>query len=204
MFLSVDLDYWNDDSADLSQIEPFLKLVLGASKQQDAPAFACTNHQQMLKAINISNARTLVNIDYHSDLCEPDVTELNCGTWVGYTRWRQQGRYVWLRPHPTPYDGACNASKTQLNRGSWRHGTDWKKAQGLYIRPKHLTRCVNQLLKTHILKGVGFCLSPSFSCPDLLTLGNKLVHQFKLPFLQGRNNENYGRKCKPPFNSYRT
>ena len=202
MYLSIDLDFWNayPGIGIIKHPVQVIKNMVALCKEQDVQVRACMNHQQMLPWVNASNARTLVNIDFHSDVCEPDATELNCGTWITYVKWRKVGTYIWLRSQENPYDGACNTRRVQYQPSSWKHGLDWKRVSSREVFPT--TTClmskINKLLETHLLKGVGICLSPQYTYTPVLEAGRELIKQLEIPYQKGRANENYGRRCAPP------
>lgn len=118
-FLSLDIDFFN-----LSNHKPLgqkpkifeskaallatLERITDLAKKTNIPLHAVTNHQQMLGAVNNSQAERLVNIDFHSDLCcvDSNLHEINCGTWINYITWRSEGKYLWIHSG-TAEEGDC-------------------------------------------------------------------------------------------------
>lgn len=106
-FLSVDLDYWTQESDDKEAIVFFEEL-----QKEKKPTFLVQSHEEMLPAINASGCLRLVNMDAHSDLAErrhfgpPNASynrpgafrevDLRDGTWVSCVKWRRRGEYLWV------------------------------------------------------------------------------------------------------------
>lgn len=196
IYLSIDIDFWDEAETANKAITNILdKLPKGT------PKLAVMNHQQLLKAVNNSNANTLINIDTHSDFAGSTVNELNCGTWVAYVNWREEGRYVWYRSGPNSDQGRCD-----WNGNSWNSGTDW-----MITKTAHREQNYNfsEHLKLDNVVGVGICLSPDFN-NDKLFFGVKggftalgvrktfeevfreLIKKYNIPYLKGRRDEQFG------------
>ena len=149
-YLSIDLDYWN--YCKTSAI-PKLDQMVDRAEGLGIPIVVVTNHQQLLREVDSSPTRELINIDTHSDLAGADVQHLSCGTWVSYVQWRLQGLYYWMRSTVSTTVGACTP------HGSWRHDHDWGTVRTRYVNPdtidliRYLKGCV----------GIGICLSPSYT-----------------------------------------
>ena len=62
-YLSVDLDFWN--FLDLKDCRNFMKEV----KATNLPITLVDDHADLLKRINKRKCSKIINIDYHSDIC---------------------------------------------------------------------------------------------------------------------------------------
>jgi len=117
MILSLDLDYFNPFIQTLEQEEKLraslISLFLSARKK-GIPVTAYTNHHQILPLVNQCKTRTLINYDSHSDLMmeryvwEDGNDGLNCGTWVSFVKWRNEGEYRWVHALRGVQAGCCN------------------------------------------------------------------------------------------------
>ena len=193
-YLSIDIDYWRKFPG---RVQEDLRRTLRCARARNVPIVAVMNHQQMLKEVNESDARRLINIDAHSDLADSEVDELNCGTWVSYVRWRRSAEYIWLRSN-TGWGGSCNwgmHSRRATAKG-WSMGSDWKKVS---------TECQGTSLEVSTLMkgcvGVGICMSPSWCTMSGEIVFQNLVDEFEIPYRKGtREEDNVRRKnVKPPF-----
>lgn len=129
-FLSVDIDFWVG-SKNVS-IEPsldvFLAQLTSAAQKQHIPITAVDSHQQMLPLVNASTARTLINIDAHSDLTDDKIDFLQCGTWVSFVKWRKEGQYCWITNPCMKNEGDCNGDAPIFCPRSIRSDlSDWKQ-----------------------------------------------------------------------------
>lgn len=184
IFLSIDLDFWRFPE----EAVPAIEQVVGFVRQRGLPCTVVMNHQQILPLINASPARTLVNIDEHSDLSGPPINDLNCGTWVSYVRWRAEGRYLWVRNHPNSYHGCCNGG---LGRWNYRH--EWASARTTHAA-QH--RALDGRLTSDVIEVV-LCLSPAFTPEAVYDVGRKMLKGF--PYRREVKNEHQqGRTCRPP------
>ena len=183
-YLSVDIDYWVD-------LDPLRMLFevgrLLEERPESVPVTAVMNHQQLLWNVNRSEARRLINIDYHSDIREQTIGELHCGSWVSYVTWRTEGEDIWVRPSDDSSLGACNSSLY------WNDLTDWQKTRGLFRDPKRFS--LHTLLKG--CTGIGLCMSPAFVKPKARELFLALVKEYKLPYRSGDVTEFSGVTRKP-------
>jgi len=130
--LSIDLDYWNRVTTESVE---FLKKVVSL----DVPIALTKHHHQVLPFVNKHKTKVLMNIDYHSDLCEDDegggLPALDCGSWVNHVRWRKSGEYVWVCPNKTNcyYDGAgrCDSERDRTTDPFKNRNTGWYDAKVL-------------------------------------------------------------------------
>lgn len=107
-YLSVDIDFFAPPYyASDEEVLTFLDLLRDVAAKKNVPIHAMMNHNQMLKYVDCSSARRLINLDAHSDLADKDVDERNIGTWISYVKWRKEGEYFWLRNAHDPWAGEC-------------------------------------------------------------------------------------------------
>lgn len=200
--LSVDIDFWNYRNNPEKSLKRYLSRLSHLSKERCVPIHAITNHQQILKWVNKSSARKIINIDTHSDLAWACVDRLNCGTWVNYVAWREEGSYHWVR-NCSAYSGDCTGTIEIFKDGSKplrypaRIGSaykdlkpwDWKNISHSYGRlPK-----LENLDLTEII----VCESPSYSYRNLISIFHEWRKQNKIPYLKGRRNESFQLKVTP-------
>jgi hypothetical protein len=96
-FLSIDIDFFNE----LFEGDMLYKWLCELHREcmsRGIPISACMNHQQMLKLVNKSTARSLINVDQHSDIYGETDGVITCATWVDYVRWIKDGTYTWVAP----------------------------------------------------------------------------------------------------------
>jgi len=149
------------------------------------------NHHQMLRCVNQSHARRLVNLDAHSDLANKDVDELNIGTWISYVKWRKQGQYIWLRNASDPYGGECGYSFTYPHA---RH-TDWSSVTTHHIDYVPTLRDLNKMSVVEI----GMCMSPAFCEKDHEMSFVHWLKENKIQYRKGYRDEHKSyRAISPP------
>ena len=196
IYLSIDIDFWRKpDVARESLNKIFSRLPRDVSK------IAVMNHQQMEWFVSQSDARTLVNIDTHSDITHTNINDFNCGTWVSYVLWRKEGSYIWYRSNPSTEAGNCN---TRLC-AAWNSGADWKVTQSAHRAQKF---DFSTDLNLSNVVGVGLCLSPTFNGDDcygvpcegetMEAVFRDIVKKYKLPYLKGWRFEHFGAYRRPP------
>jgi hypothetical protein len=118
-YLSVDLDFWYTHTSQKSSKRFFAKLL-----SLDVPMVVCKHHQFLVSDVNLHQPKddTLINVDYHSDISSENYfgvdKRLNCGNWVDFIKWRNQGNYIWLYPDYKKCfyerDGICDGTFSQL------------------------------------------------------------------------------------------
>ena len=198
-YVSVDLDFWNDCHP--HDVENDLNRLFSLARKKGIPIVAVMNHQQLLRYVDASKARELINLDTHSDLgCVDTVDEFNCGTWIAYVRWRHRGIYRWLH-RKTVNDGECAWERPIfMNEHCTRvrtrpENTDWKKVT--HRRVKKMPN-ISDLLKDCV--EMGFVMSPAYSDYDFEEVFRKTLKKFDIPYKKGRRDEEfYGAERKPPY-----
>lgn len=193
-FLSVDIDFWNILIYKENLLLSFLDKLQMFSKSNNIQISAVTNHQQMLDPVNKSGCNKLVNIDFHSDLADTSVDELNCGTWVSYVKWRDKGHYHWVRSNHA-FCGDCNGSAPifQDNNRKIRNSlkkTGWNNVT--HEENKETDRYIDETIRQ-----ICICCSPAFSDKMLIKLFKKWVKDNQIPYKKGRNQEIHSRKISP-------
>ena len=135
--LSIDLDYWNTVTP---TAVTFLKKVMSLK----VPKVLTKHHQQVLPFVNRHKTKVLVNMDYHSDLCEDDKggpPELDCGSWVNHVKWRREGTYIWVCPNKTNcYEyggGRCDSERDASTDPFKNRNSGWKRTKVL-SKVKHV------------------------------------------------------------------
>lgn len=182
-FLSIDVDFW----ADAETLRHQLHLLMDR-KSKKIPIIAVMNHQQMLQAVNESNARRLINIDEHSDLAECTVEELNCGTWISYVKWRREGTYIWIR-NSASFHSRCNGNRLKY----WDECSDWRSLDSRYIK-EHNLKLTNYLRDC---VGIGLCMSPAFATKDVADVFTEIVDEYGISYRKGIRHERQTRIMRP-------
>ena len=114
-YLSIDLDFWN--FLDIKECRSFMYEI----KATGLPVTLVDDHADLLGHINRRKCSRVINIDYHSDICnnfdkrphkkqfykEKDgllLPVLNCGTWANWINSRES--FTWLYPPNVAFDSA--------------------------------------------------------------------------------------------------
>ena len=191
-YVSVDMDFWTYVPQRIERARAYLCRLFDIASRKGISTLAVMNHQQLRVHVDCSGARRLVNIDLHSDLADTAVNRLNCGTWVSYIRWRQEGIYHWIHSGNAAA-GDCTGTDS-IGYRPYREWTDWKRFS--HIGTTSPTR-PGRLLDNCV--GIGLCMSPSFSEEDLNSLFRKLVRDYRIPYRKGRKHEETReRQMSPP------
>lgn len=194
IFLSIDMDYWNDWSEDICY-ETLWNILNKTKYLPRDRKTAVMNHQQMLRFVDKSLARHFVNVDYHSDLAATGCDVFECGTWISYIKWRKENnaKYTWIRPVRNVYAGDCsnfeifeNINKNYLQPIIKPTNTDWNEIKFKCISPK-------RLLKDNIfnnVSNVSLCLSPTYIKSNILEdIFREMVDRFNLRYYKGVRDE---------------
>lgn len=189
VYLSIDLDFFNNQNS-RSAYYQLDHLVNQLITKCNVKPIAVMNHQQLLKHVNQCSARTLINLDEHSDLGGPMTTKLNCGTWVDYVRWRTEGTYIWIRNRHSFY-GDCSADDINWSKPvhpSW---------ESLKTRYKYglSTQFINKLVDNVI--AAGLVLSPMYSHSNLEKPFREIVKKYRLRYLKGTRSEDFAYDILP-------
>ena len=192
-YLSIDTDFWN--GLPPSRLRRDCERIVSALRARRVPVVAVMNHQQMLPYVSDAPARRLLHIDQHSDLCDSEVAELNCGSWVSFVSWRREGEYIWLRRHHV-LDGECNGSRPIFapTTKAWRGKSDWGRVKAKRVKSLPPLR---EILQSVV--AAGLCMSPGYIDRDEYEgVFRSLVQQFNLPYKRGVRNEADRRVARRP------
>jgi len=91
-FLSIDLDFW-------SNVTPKMLEFIKEVNRLKVPKLIANEHHHILPFVNKHPSKVLMNIDYHSDLAEDNLSDVNCGTWANHVKWRLKSHYIWVCPN---------------------------------------------------------------------------------------------------------
>lgn len=193
-FLSLDIDFFcypltTDENR--NDVGNFLDGLLQISRDKQIPINAVMNHNQMLKSVDKSNARRLINLDAHSDLATDNVQVLEIGTWISYVKWRGEGEYVWLRNERYTHPGECGYSFQESHRSQ----SDWKSVRSHWIKS---TPNVFDFARMNLV-AISVCMSPMFNeYSDELDL-IQWIKTNNIPYQKGfRAEHDNFKQCCPP------
>ena len=182
--LSIDLDYWNINTKPdcLSYVSKVLSLK--------RPTTVYTQHHLILRNVRAMYDR-VVNIDYHSDICELHQGWPECGSWANYFPGRQNAYYEWRLPDRRECiglgEGLCHRSR------SWRY-SDNPFVNVAEHKWRGLKHCVGlKGIRLGEVEDVSIVLSPEYCIPEAIrdTLQLLLIKQ------QRGDVVFYGRNVKP-------
>lgn len=167
-YLSIDLDYWHEDC-----FEDGLSSFFDKVFRRRLPILLVESHENLLGAINKSEARVLYNVDFHSDFIG-DKTELGFkyqleknvmdANWVNHVKWRKEGEYVWMHPRKECFhdDNYASCSSQEGNGACWgiREDNPFENAYHDWKKAKH---CVGVGgIKWRTICGIGVSLSQDY------------------------------------------
>ena len=181
-FVSVDLDYWKDSRFGADSVR-FLDTLVKLAAANNRPMSGVVEHHFSLAYCDAAPGDGLVNIDFHSDLCDFDNWQtcvckreetlkslsLNCGTWVNHVAWANSGPFAWFYP-----EDRCFLSDSGPGGGR----CEWDFAAGVWEPEKADVwqflcgwgdlrhGCGLPVLRD--LSGLSICLSPDYlqDAPD--------------------------------------
>jgi hypothetical protein len=190
-FLSVDMDFFDYREPRLTT--EFLESLLSLK----VPVTAVMNHQQMLRIVNDSPSRYLLNMDLHSDLqANWLATSLHCGSWVSYVKWAPSGTYHWWDCSET--HGDCSVEDYIFYKGksfvTKTSSTRWKDIRYTYSLK-------NPNLSNINIIEVAVCMSPSYSHPAVIPIFRQWVVSNGIRYIKGRKKENHARNVSLPVAS---
>jgi len=167
-YLTIDLDYWTNYRETLSPNRFFKKIFA-----MDCPKVVVASHESVVRYANKSGCRTIINVDYHSDIVDQPLHEkvdFNEGTWANFIKWREQGTFIWRHPHGVDSlrDGYCHSNMFHNPFDLASHAS-WKTVQ----RKKGLAN-----IPLDDVAEVCICLSPYWTTvmpvrDILLTIGQE-------------------------------
>jgi len=160
-YLSIDLDYWQNDADELAAIR-FLHKILGLR----VPKVIFHEHDSLLEFVNESGCSKLINVDYHSDFAnfgnihEMETEGCNCGTWVDFAEplktfeWRYPSYYRCFKRG----EGRCDRYQAQQPSVQTRCWSRGKGLRGLEVAHKEGVKGI----RTDAVKAVGIAISSDF------------------------------------------
>jgi hypothetical protein len=96
-YITIDLDYWDNDYelGKLTEGKYFLKWLM--EKRKDL--YIVEEHHHILDHIqSFPDITKIINIDFHSDIANEPVDELNEGTWANFVNKRETMTFEWRMP----------------------------------------------------------------------------------------------------------
>jgi hypothetical protein len=119
MFLSIDLDAWNN-------VVPSAEQGLLQMLCIPTPIAVVSSHHHLLPFVDAVKSRHLVNLDWHDDILSEEQFlidgETHCGNWINAVRWKDQGQYTWLRIQRNAFHGYCDGPSVWEEH----YSTGWK------------------------------------------------------------------------------
>ena len=178
IYLSIDLDYWKTGR----RPEQFLNRVKALRK----PIKVTEEHHDLLSHMNSFSYDCLINIDWHSDLCEniPDFPILKDGTWANHIRAGNRNQFIWIYPSYSCVEGRDNSSSTGYCNALGKYNPflvrDPLKVCG-WNRVNKRKRFITEEEMSQVI-GVGICLSPAYT--SQYTLDRAKEHLKKLELFE--------------------
>lgn len=135
-YLSIDLDYWGMQEDDtVSSLSSFIDKSISI----EVPIKVYDTHEKILNHLNRYDVDHLYQVDYHSDVCEDDVKEIEEGTWANFYKYRNNCVFEWRYPSFKKCFqerwGRCDSSQSEDYVGPWpKHFFPYKQVirrQGL-------------------------------------------------------------------------
>jgi len=180
IYLSVDLDFFCGE-----RTFKLFNEIFGEVVDNKRPTRIVTSHETMLRYVNKSKARDLLNVDYHSDLATMPNTlgetlDFNCGTWVSFVKWRGEGSYKWMHPfydkEKALLNGRCDPDEKVFTNMSL---TNWKDVKMVGLKRIQIP--------WERVSDIGICISPDYTNPkDLLRALEQATPQIQRFFMEKR------------------
>jgi hypothetical protein len=183
IYLSVDFDYWSGGTAENYQhMLDYSKSILENIPQIDF----VIHHHDIIKYINAGNYDKIINVDFHSDLCDcfnnkkRQGIRLNEGTWANYLNDRENKEFVWVYPHKRCYhplnlfgsEGRCDVKQNPF-------GKNCKDVCG-YLKTSVLYRKLPKVEELKTFERACFCLSPKWCSKEQLPILYKFIRENNL------------------------
>ena len=133
IYLSIDLDYWCK-CHERRCVDSFFKHVF----ELKLPIYCAPFHHQLLEHINQREYDEVINVDYHSDICDNSdkvPTPLNEGTWANFVKYREQ--FDWRYPSEeclSEFTGYCHDDISPFDTpevAGWPHASKKKGLRGI-------------------------------------------------------------------------
>jgi hypothetical protein len=154
-YLSVDLDYWWQCHR-RRDVDSFFSHVFSLH----VPIFVAPFHDQLLEHINQSKYDHIINVDYHSDICDyAPWMRLNEGTWANFVQSRSH--FDWRYPTEACLSMNSGYCHDEVNPFEKPEAARWCKTtcqQGLRSIPWRDITAVGVCLSKDWLDGNYYCL----------------------------------------------
>ncbi len=152
IYLSIDLDFWCDESSPEAATRFFRRLF----RLWSGPIMVALHHHHLLRHINsVKGLDAVTTIDYHSDLMDEldDELELEEGNWANFVNFQGQGAFTWRYPgeeclkldtgychrEMNPFEERCTGwSRTRMKQGLARIPWQSIRAVGVCLSPDWL------------------------------------------------------------------
>jgi len=134
IYLSIDIDYWVNSPQ-------YMKAFLRKALSLGVPTTVVISHEELIPHINASKAKTVINVDYHSDLADDPQNsdlplELMEGTWGNFVNFKKDGTFIWVYPNSECWvnrlgkrgSGRCDESASPFIKNSEKI-CGWKRAK---------------------------------------------------------------------------
>jgi hypothetical protein len=120
-YLSIDLDFWDMKHFNgkyINEGKEFLKFIFD---NFEGKITVVKSHEELVPYINkLKDLKKIINIDYHSDLADEPIFELNEGVWLNFVKNRKLMNYEWRMPNKKEclIDGwgRCDSSMLSISK----------------------------------------------------------------------------------------
>lgn len=165
-YLSVDLDFWGSFKYKKEHVSLFIEDVLSL----DVPIHIVSSHEDILKYINKYRIKNLINIDFHSDLCDETTHyTLNDGTWANFYKYPHTCNFIWIYPRSKIYtisSGRCDITLSKKWENIDQRYSCIKKIKGINTLPS---------IWYSAIEGVCFAISKDYLYYSMEWLADKYI-----------------------------
>ena len=157
-YLSIDLDFWN--FRPLSECEKILQYAKAKAKRKGLNIKIVEEHHGIINDINATDCKRVVNIDYHSDIVNPEGFSgnipLNCGTWGNFVKKSSRQEFIWVHPSSIPIkEGYCHFPLSRKCNPFFNPElAGWKVCKKMPVSTRNFPWNL-----WHDIVGIGFCTS---------------------------------------------
>jgi len=93
--LTIDLDYF--DTKCYLMVDEGMEFLERVFEMFSPSIFK--NHHEILPYINCTKYDRIINVDFHSDIADEPVKDLNCGTWANFYKYKEDAVFEWRCPN---------------------------------------------------------------------------------------------------------